>query len=140
MRIISFILAAAAVVGCASSTTTPSLRQICQDGYSEVWSAARFAVAGMGGTAVNAVESKGVILARIEEGDPGSEVELHITLSRLPDHQPGTLEPITVSVRATGPGASEPTEGRREELRELEEQFLARVSHRAQCRAPTEAR
>ena len=140
MRILSLILAAAAVVGCSSSTTTPSLRQICEDGYSEVWSAARFAVAGMGGTVVSAVESRGAILARIEAGDPGSEVELHINLSRLPDNQSGTLEPIAVAVRATGPDGSEPAEGRREELRELEEQFLARVSHRAQCRAPTEVR
>ena len=108
----------------------------CEDRYSTVFSAAQSGVVRLGGKVVHANQASGSILGRIEIDVLGFGVELSITLSRIPDHQPGTQEPIAVTVWASEPGASDPDPNRAEELRHLEEQYLALVSERATCGSP----
>jgi len=124
-------------IGCSSSTgSTGSPRMSCEDRYNTVYSAARSAVIRLGGRVFHASEASGSILGQLEVDVLGFQVELSITLSRLPDHEPGTQEPITVSVRAREPGVSDPDPDRVEELSRLEEQYLALVRERAACGDP----
>jgi len=142
MRTIALLLAIIAATGCATSSSTgaPTLRQTCEDRYTTVWGAAQLAVVALGGKVVNASEAGGLILGKLAVDVLGSEVELHITVTRYPDHRPGTIAPVTVSVTAREPGISEPDEYRREELRSLEEQYLALVGQRAACGSPMGSR
>jgi hypothetical protein len=124
-------------IGCSSSTNgTASLRMPCEDRFSTLFTASQSAVIRLGGLVVHANRTSGSILGRIEADDFGFGVELTITLSRLPDNVPGTLEPLTVSVRAIEPGVSDPDLYRAEELRKLEEEYLALVRDRATCGNP----
>jgi hypothetical protein len=124
-------------IGCSSSTGgTASARMPCEDRYSTVFSAARSAVVRLGGRVVHTDHSGGSILGRIEVDVLGFGVELTITLSRIPDNEPDTQEPLTVTVRAIEPGVSDPDPNRAEELRQLEEEYLALVRDRATCGSP----
>lgn len=137
MRTLCSVLVLISSISCSSSTGgTPSGRMPCEDRYSTVFSAAQSAVIRLGGRVVNASETSGSIVGEIEVDVHGFQVELSITLSRIPDHQPGTQEPITVSVRAKQPGVSDPDVFRAEELRQLEEQYMALVRDRAICGNP----
>ena len=78
-------------------------------------------------------QTGGTILGRLGVEAFGFEVELSITVRRVPDHAPGTYEPLTVSVKALEPGVSSPDKYRVEELRRLEKQYLDLVGERAMC-------
>jgi hypothetical protein len=108
----------------------------CEDNYSDLYYTAQRAVVRLGGEVIHADQASGSILGRIEVDYLGTKVDLSITLSRIPDHQVHTQEPITVMVRATEPGDSEPDPNRAEELSRLEEQYLALVRERAACGDP----
>lgn len=136
MRKIVLILALSLAAGCASSNGAPAMRQTCEDTYDTVWVAAQAAVRRVGGAIVDSNRSSGTILGRLTSEVMGAEIDLHITLSRLPDHQPGTLQPVTVTVRATDPRVAEPSPGRVEDLRTLEERYLRLVGERAACGGP----
>jgi hypothetical protein len=125
-----------AVVGCASSDGIPTLRQDCEDRYDSVWIAAQTAVGRLGGTVVSSNSSSGVILGRLDSDVLGSEIDLHINLSRLPDHQPGTQQPVTVTVKAVDRRVAEPDPARVEDLRTLEDRYLRLVGERAACSGP----
>lgn len=121
-------------IGCASSSVGGgSARMGCEDRYDTVFQAAQSAVLRLGGKIVHSSRSSGRILGRIEVDVLGFGVELSVALSRLPDHDPGTLEPISVDVRASESGVSDPDPERAEELRSLEEQYLELVGERATC-------
>jgi len=137
MRALCSAIILISAIGCSSSTGgTGSLRMPCEDRYNTVYSAARSAVIRLGGRVVHASEAGGSILGQLEVDVLGFQVELSITLSRLPDHQVRTQEPITVMIRATEPGESESDPDRVEELSRLEEQYLALVRERAACGDP----
>ena len=137
MRALCSAIILISVIGCSSSTgNTGSQWMPCEDRYGTVFLAAQSAVVRLGGRVVHASEASGSIVGRLEVDVLGSQVELSITLSRIPDHQPGTQEPITVKVRATEPRVSDPEPDRAEELRRLEEQYLALVGDRAACGNP----
>lgn len=108
----------------------------CEDRFDTVFSAAQSAVIRLGGKVVHSNRTGGSIRGELGVDVYGFGVELQITLSRLPDHQPGTQEPIAVTVRATEPGALDTDTNRAEELRQLEDQFLALVRDRASCGNP----
>jgi hypothetical protein len=131
--LLSIIVAA---IGCASSTSAPSLRLNCEDRFSTVWNSAQRSVVSLGGKIVYASESSGTIHGRIEVDVLGSMVELNITVSRLPDQRPDTPQMITVTIKAIEPKVSNPDPNRIEELRRLEEQYLSLVGNRAVCGSP----
>ena len=136
MRNLVLILALAAAAGCASTHGVPSLRTHCEDSYDTVWVAAQTAVLRLGGSVVSSQRSAGTIHGRLDSDILGAEIDLHITLSRLPDHQPGTLQPVTVTVKASDPRVAEPGPDRAEQLRALEERYLRLVGERAACGGP----
>ncbi len=133
MFLVSIIVAA---IGCASSTGPPTLRLNCEDRFSTVWISAQTAVVSLGGRIIYASESSGAIHGRIEVDVLGSKVELNITVSRLPDQQPGAPQMITVTIKAVEPKVANPDPNRIEELRLLEEHYLALVGNRAVCGSP----
>lgn len=108
----------------------------CEDRYDAVFASAQSAVIRLGGKVVHASRSSGSILGRIDVDVHGFGVELSITLSRIPDHTPGTREPIGVSVRAAEPGVKDPDPNRVKELRQLEKTYLSLVGERAACGSP----
>jgi hypothetical protein len=131
------VLAMLAVSGCSSSSGNQgSARMPCEDRYDEVFSAAQSAVIRLGGRVVHSSRTSGSILGRIDVDVHGFGVELSITLSRLPDHVPGTQEPITVTVRATEPGVQDPDPERAKELHQLEKMYMSMVGERASCGPP----
>jgi len=125
-----------AAAGCASSDGIPTLRQDCEDRYETVWLAAQTAVGRLGGAVVSANSSSGSILGRLDSDVLGTEIDLHINLSRLPDHQPGTQQPVTVTVKAVDRRVGEPDTNRVEDLRSLEDRYLRLVGERAACGTP----
>ena len=108
----------------------------CEDRYDTVFQAAQSAVLRLGGRVVHANRSSGSILGRLEVDVLGFAAELRVTLGRLPDYDPRTLEPIDVSVSAAEPGVSNADPDRAEELRRLEKQYLELVRERASCGSP----
>ncbi len=136
MRKFILLILIVVAVGCASSPGAPTLRQNCEDHFSTVWSSAQLAVVTLGGKVVHASEFSGTILGRIEVDVLGSKVELNITVSRLPDQRPDLPQMITVTIQAVEPKVSNPDPNRIEELRLLEEKYLALVANRAACGSP----
>ncbi len=136
MRILALVMMLCAAAGCATSDGVPSLRQDCEDRYETVWIAAQTAVTRVGGRVVSANSGSGAILGRLDSDVLGTEINLHINLSRLPDFQPGTLEALTVTVKATDTRVAQPDAYRVEELRSLEERYLRLVGERAACSGP----
>ena len=133
LLLLSIIVAA---IGCASSTSAPSLRLNCEDRFSTVWTSAQTAVVSLGGKIIYAAESSGTIQGRIEVDVLGSMVELNIMVSRLPDQQPGSVQMITVTIKVIEPKVSNPDPNRMKELKLLEEHYLALVGNRAVCGSP----
>ena len=133
MFLLSIIVA---TIGCASSTSAPTLRLNCEDRFTTVWTSAQTAVVTLGGKILYVSESSGTIHGRIEVDVLGSKVELNIMVSRLPDQRPGAVQMITVTIKAVEPKVSDPDPNRIEELRLLEEQYLALVGNRAVCGSP----
>ena len=125
-----------ATIGCASSTSAPTLRLNCEDRFTTVWTSAQTAVVSLGGKILYVSESSGTIHGRIEVDVLGSKVELNILVSRLPDQQPGAVQMITVTIKAVEPKVSNPDPNRMNELRLLEEHYLALVGNRAVCGSP----
>ncbi|MDX2436087.1 MAG: hypothetical protein QNL88_03450 [Acidobacteriota bacterium] len=136
MRILALVMMLCAAAGCATSDGVPSLRQDCEDRYETVWIAAQTAVTRVGGRVVSANSGSGAILGRLDSDVLGTEINLHINLSRLPDYQPDTLESLTVTVKATDTRVAQPDAYRVEELRSLEERYLRLVGERAACSGP----
>ena len=136
MRNVALIFLLCAAAGCATSDGIPTLRQDCQDRYETVWIAAQTAVGKVGGRVVSANSGSGAILGRLDSDVLGTEIDLHINLSRLPDIRPGTQEPLTVTIKATDTRVAEPDAYRIEELRSLEERYLRLVGERAACSGP----
>jgi hypothetical protein len=136
MRNIVLAMMLCAAAGCATSDGVPTMRQDCQDRYETVWIAAQTAVTRVGGRVLSANKASGAILGRLDSDVLGTEIELHINLSRMPDLQPGTLESLTVSVKASDMRVAEPDAHRIEELRSLEERYLRMVGDRAACSGP----
>ncbi len=136
MRNLALIMMLCAAAGCASSDGVPSLRQDCEGRYDTVWIAAQTAVTRVGGRVVSANSGSGAILGRLDSDVLGTEIDLHINLSRLPDFEPGTLESLTVAVKATDTRVAQPDAYRVEELRSLEERYLRLVGERAVCSGP----
>jgi len=137
MRNVTLIILLALAVGCATASDgVPTLRQDCQDRFDTVWVAAQTAVTRVGGRVVSASSSSGSILGRLDSDVLGSEIDLHIQVSRLPDVQPGTQESLTVTVKATDRRVAEPDSHRIDELRSLEERYLRLVGDRAACSGP----
>jgi hypothetical protein len=136
MRHLALCVMFCAAAGCASSDGIPTLRQDCEDRYETVWLAAQTAVGRLGGTVVSANSSSGAILGRLDSDVLGTEIDLHINLSRLPDHQPGTQQPVTVTVKAVDRRVAEPDTTRVEDLRSLEDRYLRLVGERAACGTP----
>jgi hypothetical protein len=101
-----------------------------------VWTSAQTAVVSLGGKIIYASESSGTIQGRIEVDVLGSKVELNILVSRLPDQRPGAVQMITVTIKAVEPKVSNPDPNRMNELRLLEEHYLALVGNRAVCGSP----
>ncbi len=122
--------------GCASSDGVPTMRQDCQDRFGTVWVAAQTAVTRIGGKVLSANSSSGAILGRLDSDVLGTEIDLRINLTRLPDSMPGTQEALTVTVKATETRVAEPGAYRNEELRSLEERYLRLVGERAACSGP----
>ena len=135
MRRLALLVIFATVIGCASSDATLPDSRNCEDQFQTVWGAAQSAVRGMGGRIVHANQNQtgGTILGRLGVESFGFEVELNITVRRVPGHGPGTYEPLTVSVKAVEPGVTSPDKYRVEELRSLEKQYLNLVGERAMC-------
>jgi len=133
MFLLSIIVA---TIGCASSTSAPTLRLNCEDRFTTVWTSAQTAVVSLGGKILYVSESSGTIHGRIEVDVLGSKVELNILVSRLPDQQPGAVQMITVTIKAVEPKVSNPDPNRMNELRLLEEHYLALVGNRAVCGSP----
>lgn len=136
MRRLFLLSIIVAAIGCGSSTGPPTLRLNCEDRFSTVWTSAQTAVVTLGGKIIYASESSGTIHGRIEVDVLGSMVELNITVSRLPDQRPGSAQMLTVTIKAVEPKVSDPDPNRIEELRLLEEQYLALVGYRARCGEP----
>lgn len=136
MRRLFLLSIIVAAIGCGSSTGPPTLRLNCEDRFSTVWASAQTAVVTLGGKIIYASESSGTIHGRIEVDVLGSMVELNITVSRLPDQRPGSAQMLTVTIKAVEPKVSDPDPNRIEELRLLEEQYLALVGYRARCGEP----
>ena len=136
MRRLFLLSIIVAAIGCGSSTGPPTLRLNCEDRFSTVWTSAQTAVVTLGGKIIYASESSGTIHGRIEVDVLGSMVELNITVSRLPDQRPGSAQMLTVTIKAIEPKVSDPDPNRIEELRLLEEQYLALVGYRARCGEP----
>jgi hypothetical protein len=136
MRHLALCVMLCAAAGCASSDGIPTLRQDCEDRFDTVWIAAQAAVGRLGGTVVSASNSAGAILGRLDSDVLGTEIDLHINLSRLPDHQPGSQQPVTVTVKATDRRVTEPDPNRIEDLRSLEDRYLRLVGERAACSGP----
>ena len=136
MRRLFLLSIIVAAIGCGSSTGPPTLRLNCEDRFSTVWTSAQTAVVILGGKIIYAAESSGTIHGRIEVDVLGAKVELNITVSRLPDQRPGAVQMITVTIKAVEPKVSNPDPNRIEELRLLEEQYLALVGNRAVCGSP----
>ena len=135
MRRLALLVIFATVIGCASSDATLPDSRNCEDQFQTVWGAAQSAVRSMGGRIVHANQTQtgGTILGRLGVEAFGFDVELSITVRRVPDHAPGTYEPLTVSVKAVEPGVSSPDKYRVGELRRLEKQYLDLVGERAMC-------
>jgi PAS domain-containing protein len=136
MRRLVLCVVICAAAGCASTDGIPTLRQDCDDRYDTVWIAAQTAVGRLGGRVVSANSSAGAILGRLDSDVLGTEIDLHINLSRLPDHQPGTQQPVTVTVKAVDTRVTEPDANRIEDLRSLEDRYLRLVGERAACGGP----
>jgi PAS domain-containing protein len=109
---------------------------LCEDRFRTVFTAAQSAIIRLGGRVTHANQASGTILGRLEADDLGYRVDLSIALSRIPENQTGTQESITIVVRATKPGVSDPEPERTADLRRLEEQYLALVGDRATCGTP----
>ncbi len=92
--------------------------------------------AGSAEPSVSANRASGAILGRLDADVLGAEIDLHINLSRLPDHNPGTQQPVTVTIKATDTRVAEPDAHRVEELRSLEDRYLRLVGERAACSGP----
>jgi hypothetical protein len=122
--------------GCASSDGVRTMRQDCQDRFGTVWVAAQTAVSRVGGRVLSANSASGAILGRLDSDVLGTEIDLSINLTRLPDGMPGTQESLTVTVKATDTRVAEPDAYRIEELRSLEERYLRLVGERAACSGP----
>jgi len=136
MRNLVLMIALGISAGCATSDGIPTLRQDCQDRFETVWIAAQTAVTRVGGRVVSANSPSGAILGRLDSDVLGSEIDLHIQVTRLPDVQPGTQEALTVTAKATDRRVAEPDSYRIEELRSLEERYLRLVGDRAACSGP----
>jgi hypothetical protein len=137
MRNAALIVSLCVVAACATSSDgIPTLRQDCEDRYDTIWVAAQTAVSRLGGKVLSANKGSGAILGRLESDVLGSEIDLHINLSRLPDHQIGTLEPVTVEIKATDTRVEQPDAYRVQELRSLEERYLELVGQRVPCGGP----
>ncbi len=137
MRALVLALVLMVSIGCSSSGGSGGSSRVgCEDRYDTVFQAAQSAVLRLGGRIVHSSRSSGSILGRLEVDVLGFGVDLSVSLSRLPDHDPRTLEPISVEVRASEPGVSDPDPERAEELHRLEEQYLELVRERATCGSP----
>lgn len=136
MRNIVLAMMLCAAAGCATSDGVPTLRADCEERYETIWIAAQTAVTRVGGRVVSANSGSGYILGRLDSDVLGTEIDLHINLSRLPDYQPGTLESLTITIKATDTRVAEPDAHRIEELRSLEERYLRMVGDRAACSGP----
>ena len=136
MRNLILTLALGVTAACATSDGIPTMRQDCQDRFDTVWVSAQTAVTRLGGRVVNASSSSGAILGRLDSDVLGSEIDLHIQVSRLPDSRPATQEALTVTVKATDRRVAEPDARRIDELRSLEERYLRLVGDRAACSGP----
>jgi len=136
MRYIALVAIVCTAAACATSDGVPTLRTDCEDRFDTVWVAAQTAVGRLGGSVRSANRSSGAILGRLDSDVLGAEIDLHINLSRLPDHQPGTLQPVTVTIKATDTRVAEPDAHRLEELRSLEDRYLRLVGERAACSGP----
>lgn len=138
MRHFALVAIICTAAACASTGDgVPTLRADCEDRFDAVWVAAQTAVSRLGGTVRSANRTSGAILGRIDSDVLGAEIDLHINLSRLPDHQPGTQQPITVTVKATDTRVTDPDAHRIEELRSLEDRYLRLVGERAACSSPS---
>lgn len=136
MRHFALVALMFAIAGCATSDGIPILRANCEDRYDAVWVAAQSAVGRLGGSVVNADRASGAILGRLDADVLGAEINLHINLRRLPDHNPGTQQPVTVTIKATESRVTDPDAHRIEELRSLEDRYLRLVGERAACGGP----
>lgn len=136
MRTFCLVIMLTVAAGCATSDGIPTMRQDCQGRFETVWIAAQTAVSRVGGRVLSANRASGTILGRLDSDVLGSEIDLNISVTRLPDVQPGTQEPLTVSIRASDRRLEEPDAHRIEELRSLEERYLLLVGDRAACGGP----
>lgn len=136
MRHIALFVIVCTAAACATTGGAPTLRADCEDRFNTVWVAAQTAVSRLGGSVRSANQASGAILGRLDSDVLGAEIDLHINLSRLPDHQPGTLQPVTVTIKATDTRVAEPDAHRLEELRSLEDRYLRLVGERAACSGP----
>jgi len=137
MRHFALVAIVCTAAACASTGVgVPTLRADCDDRFDTVWVAAQTAVGRLGGTVLSANRASGAILGRLDSDVLGAEIDLHVNLSRLPDHQPGTLQPVTVTIKATDTRVAEPDAHRLEELRSLEDRYLRLVGERAACGGP----
>ena len=109
---------------------------LCEDQFSAVFVAAQGAVIRLGAKVTHANRASGTILGRLEADDLGFRADLSIALSRIPENQPGNQETITVTVRATEPGVSDPEPKRADQLSHLEQKYLALVGERTTCGEP----
>ncbi len=136
MRHLILVALMCAAAGCATTGGAPTLRADCEDRFDTVWVSAQTAVGRLGGTVLSANRASGAILGRLDSDVLGAEIDLHINLSRLPDHNPGTQQPVTVTIKASDTRVAEPDAYRVEELRSLEDQYLRLVGERAACSGP----
>ncbi len=136
MRHFALVAIVCTAAACATSDGVPTLRADCDDRFDAVWVAAQTAVSRLGGTVRSANRASGAILGRLDSDVLGAEIDLHINLSRLPDHNPGSQQPVTVTIKATDTRLAEPDVHRVEELRSLEDRYLRLVGERAACSGP----
>lgn len=134
MRQLAVMILLVSFLGCASShTATPNLRQQCEERFETVWVAAQSALLQLDARVVNANQTAGTIIARIDAEFYGADIQIGLTVRRSPDIQRATQEPLWVEVRTWDPATGEPDAARLSDLRLVAEEVLRLIRARAQC-------
>jgi hypothetical protein len=103
-----------------------------------MWSAAKTVVLWMDGKVEIENQSGGMIMATIPAEGMGTEIRLHVELSRLPGGDPSFPDPVTVTVKAVDPQISQPDKFQREFVDRIRGLYLEGIAARTGCISPIE--
>lgn len=124
--------------GCASSDGYSEQTLTCDKSYQMMWSAATTVVFWMDGRVEVGNISGGMIMATLPLEDMGTEIQIHIELTRLPGGDPSFPDPVTVTVKAVDPQISEPDKYLKDLLDTIMKLYLEGVAARSGCISPIE--